>query len=675
MSGITKQCASQCFSAPNLTNYLHIIQMELKMKSLHFFVLSFLMVINAFVYSQNNIHINGRDYIRENNQWFIKDLESDNLFRLNELSMTVKLKEEAPIQALEALNKAHNITLSRENELGFIDLKISQGSIFHQKLNAYINSGLFESVEMNSYGNILEGNSIPNDPLFGNQYHWYNSMGWPHINAPAAWDIETGSTNPVTVAVLDLGVDSTNVDLNLSSIKWDFYDNDPHPQPLPNDRHGTGVAGVFGAKTNNGLMVSGISGGWTNNNLGSKIMALRVGSGEFIDASDVDDAIIFAANNGAKVINMSFWIDETHAVKSAIEFAYNQKGCLLVASAGNQINQTTLRFPARHSKVHSVGGITHVGSTTGEWLYYNNRGSDLDVVAPNVNIVSTANGIYGIYEFYGGTSFSSPQVAGVGALLFSKNTNLLHMDIRKVINQTAIYTPQMENDPTKFGNGLLQANRALYAIFQANGIIPDYPTQLTIINNNPVTLSWRTVQPTVKTTLESSFVSHYNIYRSESPNRFNFNKVGEVKHNGGSTYTTWVEQTYQLGIFFYRVTTVDSYGKESITSNEVLFNSGIEQKIGSNHQLKVVFDYNLEHNFPNPFNPSTTINYSIKEDGLVKLIIYNILGQEVRTLLNEFQNAGSYSIQFNSENLPSGVYLYKLHSGSYSKILKMIVTK
>ena len=612
------------------------------------------------VFLQNNIHINGRDYIKQNNKWFIKDLHSDELLPLNELSMTVKLKEKVPRQALEALNIANNATIIRENELGYIDLKLSLGTLFHKKLNAYLSSGLFESVEMNSFGGV---NATPNDPVFINQYHWFNINGWPHINAPSAWDTETGATNPVTVAVLDLGVDSLNIDLNLSSVKWDFYNNDPEPQPLANDHHGTAVAGVIGAKTNNGLMVSGISGGWGNNNLGSKIMVIRVGSGELIDGEKVDDAIIFAANNGAKVINMSFWIDETQAIKDAIEYAYNQKGCLLVAGAGNQINQPNLKFPAKHPKVHSVGGITK------SWQYYNNRSTDLDVVAPNENIVTTANGTFGIGQF-SGTSFSSPQVAGVGALLFSRKPNILHMDIRKVINQTAIYTPQMENDPTKFGNGLLQADRAVFALLQGNGIIPDYPAELTLINQNPVTLRWKTVQPT----LENISISHYNIYRSKSPNIYNFTKVGEVPHNGNLTFTSWVEPSYLLGTYYYRVTSSDANGKESITSNEVSY-TNIEQKILSDVTPVIAYEYSLYQNYPNPFNPITTIGYSIKEDGFVKLVVYDVLGQEQRTLVNEFQKSGRYKINFNSENLSSGVYLYQLISGSYSKTLKMIVAK
>lgn len=634
------------------------------MKNLLFIIV---LLLSTTLFSQNLIHINGRDYIRENDQWFIKDLESDDKFLLNEISMTVKLKETAPRQALTALNNAHNITIVGENELGYIDLKMIPGSVFHQKLNAYLNSGLFESVEMNSYGYRA---AIPNDPLFGNQYHWFNTVGWPHINAPAAWDIENGSTNPVTVAVIDWGVWQTHADLNLSPIQWDFWDDDPDPSPdPPSDDHGTGVAGVFGAKTNNGDVVSGLAGGW-GGNLGSKIMAIRIGKEIYIRTDKVDDAIIFAVNNGAKIINMSFWVDETQAIKAAIDYAYNQKGCLMVAAAGNQINQTTISFPARHPKVHSVGGITKT------WLYYNNRDIyyRLDVVAPNDNIISTSNGTYAWSQF-SGTSFSSPMVAGVGALLFSKNPDLLHMDARKVINQTATYTQQMEYDPTKFGNGLLQAGSALWALNLGNCIIPDYPTELTVINNLPHSLRWRTVIMT--NCEEGDGTSHYNVYRSTLPNRYNFTKIAEVQHNDANYYTSWTDGAYPSGgTYFYRITTVDMSGKESITSNEVsITNGGIEEKIGFDIQPEVVFDYELEQNHPNPFNPSTIIKYSIKEDGYVKLAVFNIIGQEIKTLVNEFKNAGIYSVQFDASELPSGVYVYQLLSGWYSNSKKMLITK
>lgn len=88
-----------------------------------------------------------------------------------------------------------------------------------------------------------------------------------------------------------------------------------------------------------------------------------------------------------------------------------------------------------------------------------------------------------------------------------------------------------------------------------------------------------------------------------------------------------------------------------------------------------VFDYELEQNFPNPFNTSTTIKYSIKEDGFVKLTIFDILGQEIENILNEFKFAGNYLIQFNATKLPSGMYLYRLESDKFSKIQKMTLLK
>ena len=84
-------------------------------------------------------------------------------------------------------------------------------------------------------------------------------------------------------------------------------------------------------------------------------------------------------------------------------------------------------------------------------------------------------------------------------------------------------------------------------------------------------------------------------------------------------------------------------------------------------------DYLLSQNYPNPFNPSTTIEYSIPESGNVKLIVYNSLGEEVTSLLNEFREAGNYTVRFDAGRMSSGIYFYKLTSGNFSEVKKMIL--
>ncbi len=85
--------------------------------------------------------------------------------------------------------------------------------------------------------------------------------------------------------------------------------------------------------------------------------------------------------------------------------------------------------------------------------------------------------------------------------------------------------------------------------------------------------------------------------------------------------------------------------------------------------------YSLSQNYPNPFNPTTNINFSVAKASNVKLIIYNILGQQVATLINNYMNAGTYTYQFNAANLASGVYLYSLEAGSFRMNKKMILLK
>lgn len=83
----------------------------------------------------------------------------------------------------------------------------------------------------------------------------------------------------------------------------------------------------------------------------------------------------------------------------------------------------------------------------------------------------------------------------------------------------------------------------------------------------------------------------------------------------------------------------------------------------------------LAQNYPNPFNPSTTISFSIPSAGFTSLKVYEILGDEVATLVNEERSAGEYDITFDASTLTSGVYLYRLSAGSFTEIKKMILMK
>lgn len=94
-----------------------------------------------------------------------------------------------------------------------------------------------------------------------------------------------------------------------------------------------------------------------------------------------------------------------------------------------------------------------------------------------------------------------------------------------------------------------------------------------------------------------------------------------------------------------------------------------------NDESAGVNDFSLEQNFPNPFNPSTRINYQIANDNFVTLKVYDIIGNEVAALVNNQQPAGKYSVDFNSANLPSGVYLYRLQAGNYIQTRKMTLIK
>ena len=99
--------------------------------------------------------------------------------------------------------------------------------------------------------------------------------------------------------------------------------------------------------------------------------------------------------------------------------------------------------------------------------------------------------------------------------------------------------------------------------------------------------------------------------------------------------------------------------------------TGVEEGAGS----ALPASYTLAQNYPNPFNPSTVIEYSVPVGGDVSLKIYNLLGQEVRSLVSTVQPAGRYTVHFDAGSLSTGVYFYRMQAGAFTQIRKMVLVK
>lgn len=287
-----------------------------------------------------------------------------------------------------------------------------------------------------------------NDPLI--KWQWPLST----IGAQSAWDRDTGGTNPVLVAVLDTGVDATHPDLKgrvVDGFDWVDQDTDPTDE----DFHGTAVAGVIAADTNNRVGMAAVS--W-----GARVLAERVLDGDAGgDDCSIAAAILDATTSGVDVINMSFGGagDCPFALQSAVDQAHNF-GVVMVAAAGNDYRRgNPVQTPA------NCIGVIGVGATdrSDRIAPFSERNSTVDITAPGVHVLSTyrdpRNGTHA-YAYLDGTSMSAPMVAGVAALIRSRHPTWSKQQVEARLFSTAKDLGKKGPDNT-FGAGRLDAGRAL----------------------------------------------------------------------------------------------------------------------------------------------------------------------------------------------------------------------
>ncbi len=259
----------------------------------------------------------------------------------------------------------------------------------------------------------------PNDTNYGLQW------GPEKIHAPAAWDLSTG-TSDVVVAIVDTGVDLNHPDLNDKIVPgWDFVGDDPYAQD--DHGHGSHVAGIAAAETDNGLGVAGIS--W-----GARIMPIKVldknGDGYY---SNVAKGVRYACNHGAQIINLSLGgSTASSTLQHAVEDVY-QNGCLMVAAAGNDANNVD--YPAGFPEVMAVAATDQDDSRAS----FSDYGPEIDVAAPGVGIYSTVWNPPDVhtYSWKQGTSMAAPFVAGEAALIWSLCPEFTNVEVRSIIQSTA----------------------------------------------------------------------------------------------------------------------------------------------------------------------------------------------------------------------------------------------
>lgn len=159
--------------------------------------------------------------------------------------------------------------------------------------------------------------------------------------------------------------------------------------------------------------------------------------------------------------------------------------------------------------------------------------------------------------------------------------------------------------------------------------------------------------------------SHFNIER-KSVNSTDWVTAGTVNGNGNSVSSNnyvFTDRNLATGSYNYRLKQVDFNG------NFEYFNLNNEAEVGTPSKFE------LSQNYPNPFNPSTKINYSLAGSGLVSIKIFDNLGRQVATLVNEVKNEGFYTAEFNAANLTSGLYFYKMEVNGFTKVMKMTLVK
>ena len=327
------------------------------------------------------------------------------------------------------------------------------------------------------------------------------------------------------------------------------------------------------------------------------------------------------------------------------------------------INGSSIYFGTNNSRVYysSDNGTSWTAQTmalTNSWGIWFNSPTRGIVGGSTQGLVSTTNGgtnwdalaSLGTGTIYAVTGYQNVWYHTRGPRLFGSNDDGATWDTVYVGTSTYRALSKARNGDVAWAVG------DAGTITKGTNIgLPVELTSFTVnVSNDQVTLHWVTASEINNRIFE--------IERKADDNQFI--TIGFVDGHG----TTTEEQSYifvdskvEPGNYSYRLKQIDYSGRFE-------YSNIIEVEVK-------LMEFSLSQNYPNPFNPVTNIKYSLAEAGNVKLVVYNVLGQQVKELVNGYKEAGRYEINFDASKLPSGAYFYKIETASYSQVKKMLLTK
>lgn len=389
------------------------------------------------------------------NPFYSKQMAEESSFQPGEI--LVKFKQVVSSSSMESMLREYNATMIRS---------LYQSDVMVWNTTVGSELGLVERLNVDQRVDYAEPNYIckafltPNDSRFNRQW------GHEKTNSQSGWNSTTGKSSTV-IAILDSGIDENHPDLKSKIVAgYDFIDNDTNPRDT--NGHGTHVAGIAAAVTNNGTGIAGMD--WN-----ARIMPIRildqVGSGTI---SGVADGITWAYTHGANVLNLSLGASQySQTLQNAVNRAH-AAGSLVVAAMGNEdsslpfypaANKNVLAVAATNSSnfisdYSSYGSHCDISAPGGEMNYYHDPGGIYSTL-PTYNVYLTTQFSYSRnYDYLQGTSQAAPMVSGLAALIWALQPSLSPDQVQMRIEETAVDRGSPGKD-IFYGHGLMNAQAAL----------------------------------------------------------------------------------------------------------------------------------------------------------------------------------------------------------------------